>query len=841
MAARRAQAWASKSCAIKTGVRHLSMAWPILVALPGWVLGVALQLQQATLWSPGRYAALLMGALLLGAGAARWRRHRWVAVTLALAAGALLGAGLTGLRASHHAAQALPTGLEGVDIAIVGRVASLPQRGADGVRFEMAVESATREGQAVRLPPLLQLGVYTRGLAAAGPDWRAGDRWRLTVRLRRPHGNANPHGFDRERWLWENGIGATGYVRNGPRDAPPVFLGASGWHPVEAARQAVSERIHQRVDDPRSAGVLAALVVGDQSAIDRSDWTLFRSTGVAHLMSISGLHVTLFAWLATALLGHGWRRVGRAWPKALLALPVPLAAAWGGVALAAAYALFSGWGVPAQRTVWMLGVVVALRQSARQWPWSVVWTLVMATVLLLDPWALLQPGFWLSFVAVGILFASGSRTPRPDPLEAVPRWRRWGGSALGLVREQATITVALTPLSLLLFGQVSLVGLVANLFAIPWVTLVVTPLALAGVLLPPLWDAAALAVQGLGVWLGALSQWPGASVFRAIAPLPLALGGVLGGVLLVLRLPWMARAAGLVMLWPLWVWTPSRPSPGEFEVMAVDVGQGSAVVVRTAHHSLLYDTGPRFGTESDAGERVVVPLLRALGESPDTVVVSHRDSDHSGGSAAVRAAWPRARWLSSFDEGERCVAGQHWEWDGVSFDVLHPAPGLYGPDGQGLRSTNAMSCVVRVSNPRQSAWLSGDLDAEGETRLAMAHPELRATLMLAPHHGSASSSSPVLLNTLRPSHVLVQSGYRNRFGHPAPLVLERYRARGMAWFDSPQCGAALWRSEAPNTVHCHREAARRYWHHQVSEGIRSPLEPLDGEAPAHGPTPPPAD
>lgn len=841
MAARRAQAWASKSRAIETGACHLSMVWPILVALPGWVLGVWMQLQQAALWSTGLYVTLCIGALLLVAAAARWRPRPWVAAGLALAAGALLGAGLTGVRASHHDSQALSADLEGVDIVVTGRIASLPQRGADGVRFELAVESAIHQGRAVRLPPALQLGVYTRGPAAAGPDWRAGDRWRLTARLRRPHGNANPHGFDRERWLWENGIGATGYLRNGPRDAPPMFLGASGWHPVEAARQWVSERIQRRVADPRSAGVLAALVVGDQSAIERSDWTRFRSTGVAHLMSISGLHVTLFAWLATALLGHGWRRVGRVWPRALLALPVPVAAAWGGVALAAAYALFSGWGVPAQRTVWMLAVVVALRQSATQWPWAVVWTLVMAAVLLLDPWALMQPGFWLSFVAVGILFASGSRAPQADPLEAVPRWRRWGGSALGLLREQATITLALAPLSLLLFGQVSLVGLVANLFAIPWVTLLVTPLALAGVLWSPLWDMAALAVQGLGVWLDALSQWPGASVFRAIAPLPLALGGVLGGVLLVLRLPWMARAAGLVMLWPLWVWTPARPPPGEFEVMAVDVGQGSAVLVRTATHSLLYDTGPRFGTESDAGERVVVPLLRALGEAPDTVVVSHRDSDHSGGSAAVRAAWPGARWLSSFDAGERCVAGQRWEWDGVAFEVLHPAPGLYGPDGQGLRPTNAMSCVVRVSNARESAWLSGDLDAEGETRLAMALPELRATLMLAPHHGSASSSSPVLLNTLRPRLVLVQSGYRNRFGHPAPVVLDRYRARGLSWVESPQCGAATWRSEAPNAVHCHRDAAPRYWHHQMAGDIRPSRDAPDGDVPEHSQTPPPSE
>ena len=801
-----------------------------MALLPGWVLGIALQLQQATLWSSHRYTWLLVLACLCAVSAFGLRRWLWPGVLLAAAAGAAAGVGITGLRATHYAAQALAPALEGVDLTVTGRVASLPQRGAESMRFEWVVESATLHGQAVRLPQRIQLGWFIRGQAEPGPVWRAGDRWRLVVRLRRPHGAFNPHGFDRERWLWENGIGATGYVRNGPRDATPVFLGASGWHPIDTARQWVSERIRLRVPEARSAGVLAGLVVGDQSAIERDDWDLFRTTGVAHLMSISGLHVTMFAWLATALLRRAWRRVGLVRPGALLAFPVPLVAAVGGVALAAAYALFAGWGVPAQRTVLMLLVVVALRQTARQWPWPLVWMLVMGVVLLVDPWALLQAGFWLSFVAVGILFASGSRAPlreASDPLSAPPRWRRWGLSALGLLREQGTISLALAPLTLLLFGQMSLIGLLGNLLAIPWVTLVVTPLALLGVLVPPLWDAAALAVQGMGVVLAGLARWPFAAVFSAIAPLPLALGGVLGGILLVLRLPWGARTVGLVMLWPLWVWSPARPAQGEFEVLAIDVGQGSAVLVRTAGHNLLYDTGPRYGAESDAGQRVVVPLLRALGVVPDTVVVSHRDSDHSGGSPAVRAAWPKARWLSSFAAeglGEPCVAGQRWVWDGVAFEMLHPGPELYSSDGQGLRSSNAMSCVLRVSHARESAWLSGDLDAEGETRLALAWPDMRATLMLAPHHGSASSSSPVLLNTLRPARVLVQTGYRNRFGHPAPVVLDRYRQRGIAWVASPQCGAALWRSEQPNVVRCHREHHRRYWHHP-GDGIETNLAP----------------
>jgi competence protein ComEC len=261
--------------------------------------------------------------------------------------------------------------------------------------------------------------------------------------------------------------------------------------------------------------------------------------------------------------------------------------------------------------------------------------------------------------------------------------------------------------------------------------------------------------------------------------------------------------------------------------MALDVGQGSAVLVRTAGHSLLYDTGPRYSPTSDAGQRVVVPLLRALGERPDTVVVSHRDSDHAGGSAAVQTEWPEARWLSSFDAdpARRCTAGQRWTWEGVDFEILHPSPGDFGPDGAGRLPSNAMSCVLRVGHARQSVWLSGDLDADRETRLALAHPDLRASLLLAPHHGSLTSSSPVLLNTLAPAWVLVQAGYRNRFKHPAPVVLARYRQRGMRWVATPDCGAATWQSDAPDTVLCQRESARRYWHHRGDASQQSEPEP----------------
>jgi len=805
-----------------------------IVAALGLVLGVALQLQQERLWSAGVCAGLGLLALL---GLAALRRWPKAALALALLAGFCAGAGLTGARSLRQAAQVLAPDLEGQSLLVTGRLSSLPQAVAQGQRFEFRIEQAERADGAdagpVRLPDRVQLGWRAYPGQAPVPPLRVGDRWQFVVRLAQPHGLANPHGFDREAWLWEQGIGATGHVRNSRAEVPPRHLGASGWHPVEWLRQRVGERIARQVGDPRSAGVLAALAVGDQGAIERSDWALFRATGIAHLVSISGLHVTLFAWLAAQLVGAWWRRLGGAWPGMLLAVPAPVAAGLGGVALAAAYALLAGWGVPAQRTVAMLALVVGLRLAGRRWPWPAVWLAAMVLVLLADPWSLRQPGFWLSFVAVALLFAGDAGKParRGDNIQSVPS-RGWA-AASDLLRVQLRLTLALAPLSLLLFGQVSLVGLLANLLAVPWVTLVVTPLSLAGVLVPVAWDLGAGAVQVLVQVLEALAVWPFATVYRAIPPLPLALAGLAGASLLVLRLPWVARLAGLALLWPVLAWSPSRPAVGEFELLAMDVGQGSAVLLRTAGHTLLYDTGPRYSPQSDAGDLVVVPLLRALGESPDAVIVSHRDSDHAGGATAVRAAFAGARWLSSVPGpvAERCVAGQRWTWDGVDFEVLHPLPEHYGPDGQGRLPSNAMSCVLRVDNGRQSAWLSGDLDAERETRLALARPGLRASVLLAPHHGSRSSSSPVLLNTLRPQTVLVQAGHRNAFGHPAPEVLDRYRARGLRWAATPDCGAITWRSQAPADLHCERAARRRYWHHRGPARVADQaLWPDDGDA-----------
>ncbi len=871
--------------------------------LLAWCLGVALQLQQSALWPVAAYGLGLACVVAVGWLLRWWARQnpnehrltlsaRWALWGLLWAVSAFHVTGLHAWTKAHN----IDPALEGQDLDVVGVVQAMPQRQDLGWRFRFRIEQAWRlEASGAHhalqvdadVPAQVVLGWYGQegmhdsgwNLSALPEPVKPGERWRLRVRLKAPHGHLNPRGFDYELWLWEQGIRASGYVRNRAKDPAPQRLGSTWAHPIEAWRQSVRDRLLTQLSPPgsdaeaaRRAGVVAALVTGDQAAIERSDWDVFRATGVSHLMSISGLHVTMFAWLASALVGWLWRRSALWGFDGALRWPATHVGAWSGLVLATLYALFSGWGVPAQRTLLMLGVVLVLRLSVRHWHGALVWLTACAVVLGWDPWALLQPGFWLSFVAVGVLMAyapSASGTVNPNPgapqrgAQDAPTWRvaagpapdehrrgAWaqavlaghlwqrmmalGSKLLTLAREQATVTLALAPLTLLFFGQVSLVGLLANLLAIPWVTLVVTPLAMLGVGVPVAWYVAAWSLQPLQAVLGWLATWPMATWSSAVPPWGLALLALVGAVGLVLRLPLSWKLLCLPLLWPVLFWSSPRPAPGSFELLAADVGQGNAVLVRTATHSLLYDAGPRYSAESDAGHRVLVPLLAQMGERIDTLMLSHRDSDHTGGAAAVMAMQPQAALWSSLEDEHglhalrpgwtRCQAGQAWVWDGVRFEVLHPPAqlDLSASDAEpGLSKTlrnprpNEVSCVLRISNAQASVLLPGDIEWAQEQAL-LTKGLSPVDVLLVPHHGSKTSSSLPFLQALQPQLALVQAGYRNRFGHPAPEVVARYQGLGIPLVESTHCGALTWRSEAPNQVQCERIQSRRYWHHRTA-------------------------
>lgn len=755
--------------------------------------------------------------------------------------GVAAGAGFFWAAACAHwrLADALPAEWEGRDIRVAGVVADLPQIGEDGVRFTFDVEQVLTEGAAV--PERILLTWYNerrRPGKALSPEAaprrpNAGERWQMTVRLKRPHGSVNPHGFDFERWALERRIRATGYVRSGDGTLRLAEQVDRPTYRIARLRQTIRERHLAALPGYDHAGVLVALAVGDQRAIPRTQWQVFTRTGVNHLMSISGLHVTMVSGLVFALAYGLWRRSH----LLLLWLPARKAAVIAGLAAAFGYALLAGFEVPAQRTVYMLAAMALALWLGRLASATTVLAWALLCVVVLDPWAVLAPGFWLSFgaVAVIMLVAAGRI--------GAEHWLS------GWVRVQWAITLGLVPLLLAMFQQVSLVSPIANAIAIPLVSLVVVPLTLLATL--PFLDILLLpahmimhACMEMLQWMGGLPQ----AVWSQHAPPPWTVGAAMVGIIWML-LPgglgfglgggprftsgFPARWLGAVALLPMFLVFPPRPEPGTLWLTVLDVGQGLAVVARTAQHALLFDTGPAFGTGADSGNRIIVPYLRGEGIGHlDVMVVTHADLDHSGGALSVLEAVP-VEWLVSslgVDHPIRraaarqrpCLAGQSWEWDGVRFDMLHPPPQR---DARRKVGSNAGSCVLKVTSAHGSVLLPADIGKQAERRLLKESGEqLAATVLVAPHHGSKTSSSEAFVRQVAPGLVIFTVGYRNRFGHPREEVVERYRRQGSTLLRSDQDGAILLRfMGGVPAVRRARTLYPRYW--QADPSASSPPAP----------------
>ena len=787
----------------------------------GFVAGVTCLQVAATLPSTRQMAACGAIATLVLLVGARVRAIRRPATRIAAiaTAGLLAGFAWAALLAQLTLAPALNPRDEGRDLRIEGIVETLPYRFEQGVRFDFHVERTLDAG--VRAPPHVALSWYAglHGARQSVGDVQPGQRWQFTVRLQRPHGNANPGGFDYEVWLLEQGVRATGYVRAGDGNRLlDAFVPGPGVS-VERVRAALRARIQAALAGRTYAGVIVALVIGDQRGIDQADWQVFNRTGIGHLISISGLHITMIAGLAAWAVSALWRRSFFTDARLPLRLPAQKVAALAGACVALSYVLLAGFGVPAQRTLYMLAVVALAMWTGRLPAVSHVLCAALGVVVLLDPWAVLWPGFWLSFGAVAvILFAGHGRIGAPP---AGPR-----GALLLAGRTQWAVTAGLVPLTLLLFGQVSVVSPLANAVAIPLVSFVVTPLALAGSLTPgPPGDWLLVLAHWVVEWLAwllrHLAAWPGA-VWRAPAPQPwifvLGLGGTLW---MLMPRGWPHRWAGAVALLPMLLQLPDHPRDRAFRVTAFDVGQGMALLVETAQHRLLYDTGPAYAPGADGGSRVILPYLRMRGIAGlDGLVISHSDTDHTGGALALLEGVDVGWLVSSLPDGHpavraarrhvRCAAGQHWEWDGIAFDMLHPLAASYDDAHQ---KANARSCTLRVSNGARTVLLAGDIEAPQEASLLeRARDRLRADVLLAPHHGSGTSSTLAFLQTVHPGIAIFQVGWRNRYHHPKPEVYERYGALGVERLRTDLAGALTLDVDTAVGWSAYRTAHARYWY-----------------------------
>jgi competence protein ComEC len=734
-------------------------------------------------------------------------------LALRVARSVLLAALAGGLGFHHAAWQAqqrlaitLPDEWQGRDIEVIGVVAELPRSYRQGSHFSFDVEKILTPRASV--PPHIYLSTYYEK-AAIPLALHAGERWQLTLRLKQPHGGSNPHGFDFELWALENNVRALGYVQNKGNNFC-LDTQASGFsYRIESWRETVRNKFNATLANAPYAGVLSALAIGDQSSISQAQWQVFTRTGVNHLMSISGLHITMLASLGFALTYWLWRRSVRF----TLLLPARKAAALVALLVALGYALLSGFAVPAQRTVYMVGAVAIALWLNRNFSLGQILGIALLGVLIPDPWAVMSPGFWLSFGAVSLILYVTANRLKPS------HWLVEYG------RVQWAMTIGLIPMLLGLFQQVSLVSPIANAFAIPLVSLIVVPLALLGAVLPwatPLWLAHS--VMGWTIilldWLNSLPQ----AVWTQHAPPPWSIAtGMLGVLVILLPRGFPARWLGFLMLLPMFLNTPEPPAQDSVRLTVFDVGQGLAVSAQTRHHALLYDTGQDFGDGADSGNRILIPSLRATGIARlDGLILTHDDTDHTGGAASVMQAMP-VGWLASSlpDEHplmqtaadkQRCTDGQSWQWDGVNFEILHPDAGSYAMEN--IRDNNK-GCVLRISIGNQHILLAADIEKESEQRLLKEHADkLPAALLVVPHHGSLTSSTDEFIAAVHPGFAVFTVGYRNRFGHPKQKVVQRYALSGATLLRSDQDGAIMAEMNAQGLqVESYRKTHRRYWTH----------------------------
>lgn len=695
----------------------------------------------------------------------------------------------------------LPAAAEGRDVVVEGVIASVPTREENRAQFEFKVTNLSQDATPLPGPGRILLNWYY-----PSAELRAGDSWRLQVRLKRPHGLRNPGSFDYEAWLFRHRIRATGYVRAG--DANRLL--ASRWQdaPVNRLRQSLAEGITGALAQHDFAGIIQALAIGERPGISAAQWQVWTATGTNHLVAISGLHVGMVAGMAFFLVRALWARM----PRLTLRWPAPKAGAVAGMIAASAYAALAGFSVPTQRTVIMIVVVMGGMLMGRNIRPSHSLALALILVLLRDPFAVLEAGFWLSFAAVAIIFYGMRERLAPKGI-----WWKWG-------RVHLLIAVGLAPLLLILFQRVSIVSPLANVLAIPWITFVVVPLSLLGSLL-------VLPVPAAGAFLLVLADgamgwiWPfleslaRSDLAQWIQPAPPAwsyLPALLGTAWLLAPAGMPGRWLGGVLLAPMLLVSPPRPQAGEAWFTLLDVGQGLAAVVQTAGHALVFDAGPAAGERFDAGSAVVVPFLREHGIAQvDTLIVSHGDTDHRGGVPAVLAQTKVKRLLTSVPdkipwrqgEVESCEAGQSWQWDGVRFEMLYPF------HDQPYRGNDA-SCVLRVQTLKEAVLLPGDIEKRSEAALLQEEAaRLPADILVAPHHGSNTSSTAAFLQAVRPRYALFAAGYRNRYGFPRPAVVARYEAEGATLLDSAQNGAITFHLGSPARLppETFRQEARRYW------------------------------
>ncbi|MEG0007181.1 MAG: DNA internalization-related competence protein ComEC/Rec2 [Aeromonas sp.] len=620
---------------------------------------------------------------------------------------------------------------------ITARVQSTEPQGEKFVRLLLRLD--TLDGQAITPRPLIRLNAYQ-----ALPSLPAGSTITLVTSLKPAHGLANEAGMDGRRLLLGRGITATGNLRRVVAiDEVPI-----GWRDrwlgeAEAAWQGLEQ-----------APLLAALTFGEQGGITDTQWDLFRGSGLTHIIAISGQHIALVAVL-------GW------WLGRLFGLRGAILVS---LLFAATYSALAGFAVATERALIMVAVWSLLRWRKRDWPSHRVWLWAFVVLCLWDPFALYSAGFWLSFLAVALLLLASHLAAKP-----------------GLVRLQILLLLGLLPLQLLLFEGMAPLALLLNLLALPLFCIGIIPLALIGVLVVPLSTALAHGLFWLSSWGLDWVMWALdllASHLQLWWPVP----GWLMSASLLLILLWGSwhLPGGRYLLLPVGasLLLAAWPAPSPWLLRVLDVGQGLAVLITRGERGILYDTGDRYPGGYNMADAAILPVLNRLGiQVLDALVISHKDKDHAGNRRAILQALPVRREISSFPftrDTQLCKRGQQWRWQGLVFAVLWPERPGAGHNNDG--------CVLQISDGHSRILLSADIEKEAERRLlalekaeghegALANPlssTLANTLLVSPHHGSRTSSTPGFVAAVNPQFVVHSAGFMNQWQFPRPEVVARY-------------------------------------------------------------------
>lgn len=686
--------------------------------------------------------------------------------------------------------------LAGKELTIKGIVATVPARDEHKIRFEFIPEPSSQ----LALPKRLILSWYL----PLAKNVNAGETWQLRVKLKHPYGTMNPGGFDYEKWLFQRHIGATGYVRSAETNQklanPPLYS-------VNKLRQNLADTIQSHLKDSHFYGLIQGLTAGIKDNISQAQWQELRATGTAHLLAISGLHIGLAAMIGFIC----FRRLWSFRPANLLILSANEMGAVAGFITALFYAAMAGFSLPTQRALIMVATAMLALLIRRPIDSQRILALSLCLVLIWDPLSILSAGLWLSFTAVAIIiFVSQNRFPA-----IVWHW----------LKIHYLIALGISPLLLLFFMQTSLIAPIANLIAVPFISFVIVPLVL-------LASAIIWIVEPIGVVLFQFADnllsffWP---MLTYLGALPLAswsgpqlsffhwLSIIIATLILLMPKSTPAKWVGLLGLAPLFMTSPARPQANTFWFYLLDVGQGLSAVIETQHHTLVFDAGPKFSDRFDSGKTIVMPFLKHQGISHiDSLIVSHGDNDHKGGAQALIDAFTIDQIYTSvpdlFSESQPCLSGQSWRWDGITFSMLNPYPDDVGSD-------NNLSCVLKVSTASGSVLLTGDIESETEQRLIERHVEaLHSSVLVAPHHGSKTSSSAPFIEHVQPHTVLFPVGYANRYHFPAKDVVARYEHAGINVANSADHGAILFKFEhdKTNPMIGWRQQARKIWTHQSS-------------------------